>query len=363
MAIVDTQGLLIIPGTLHLGAAAPAFSAIGTMNDSNDKAAYIVQVPKTGTLDWFECRQLGNSNAPDNGLRFSFQNLTTGGVPDATQDQYRAVTSGFGANAWLVPPGVMTNNGTDGGTKRSVTVGDWIACVVEFESFVAGDSITMSGLNVSTGASGAATHTAHQYIADFETAWTRQLGTGPIALKYNDSTYGVLPLAWAPILTVNANAFGSGSSPAYRGMRFRLPFNAQVTGAWVRMVPSADCTLTLYDNSDNVLASVTIDGDHDPATAGQNTYLWFNAKVSLTKNTTYRLILQATEVTSITLYDFDISAAALMAAVPGGVQWYSSTGSPGAWVDVTTNRPLMGLLIDGVDDGSGAGGANVPFFG
>lgn len=363
MAIVDSVGPIRFPDGPTYGAGTPAFTSTGTINDANDKVAFIIQVPKTGTLDWFECRQLANTDAPDNGLRFSFQNIgAASGDPDGTQDQYRDVVAGFGANTWLVPPGVMTDDGTNGGVKRSVTAGDWIACVVEYVTFVAGDSVTFSQNSVGTGQSNA--WSTSQYLAQFETAWNKDFRCAPLALKYSDSTYGVLPLAWAPILTYNATTFNNVSASPSRGIRFQLPFAARVGGAWLRALINADCTFNLYSNADTLLASVTIDGNANAGgTSMSDNMYWFTAAVDLTANTTYRLVLTATSGSNLMIGDADLNAAALMACLPGGAQIYTTHGTTGAWSDVTTNRTLMGLVLTGLDDGSGGGGGSHPFFG
>lgn len=365
MSLVDVPGGILFPSPIPLSAGLPALAAMSTVNDANDKIAYIIQVPKSGTLDWFECQQFANTNNPDNGLRFSFQSLSaTTGAPGGVQDQFRTLTSGFGNRAWLVPPGVMTNDGTNGGTKRTVTVGDWIACVVEFESFTAGDSVSFAELNLSTGASGAASPTVNQYVSVFETAWINAIGAGPIALKYSDGTYGVLPLWWSPMLTINSTGFNSGSSPANRGIRFKNAFPCRVAGMWVRFsAGDANYNVTLYDNADNILSQTLIDGNFDVSAGGNNTLIYFDTKVDLAANTIYRLIISPTAASpNVTLYDFDVSVAALMAAVQGGVEWYSSNGTTGAWVDSTANRAFMGLIIDAISDGIGGGSGGV-FFG
>lgn len=131
---------------------------------AGEKVAIVFRAPKTGTLDRAEFKLDAVTQAPVSGLRVSFQDVgAADGNPDGTQDQFRTVPQGsISAGAWVVP-GLMTSDGTDGGTKRSVTKGDLIAFVVEFDSFAAGDSLEVrcmgQGANFNT--------TGQPYVSHF----------------------------------------------------------------------------------------------------------------------------------------------------------------------------------------------------
>lgn len=348
MAVVEFASPVLVPPPLSPAVAAPAFASIGSMTAGTHKTAYIIRAPKAGTLDWFEARQHANTNNPDNGLRFSFQGVSLAtGDPDGTQDEYRAVTAGFAAGAWLVPPGVMTSDGTDTGTKRTVTRGELLACVVEYENFVAGDSVQMSAISAVNSSSSHGLNA--QYVDFFGAAWTKAADYAPIALKYNDSTYGIVHPAY-PITVVNTRTFGSGSSPNHRGIYFQVPVAWRVIGAWVRIDMDGDADVILYNSSDTVLASASHDLNVRQNTAGNTTYFWFDAAVTLAISTNYRLIVKPTTATNVSIYDYDVSTAALRAALPFGTYRQSSTGAPGGWTELDTNYgPEMGLIIDGTD--------------
>ena len=133
-------GLWGLPWSLYGSGSGLTFS-VSLLNSANEKWAAIIRAPRTGTLDKFECR-IGTSLAtfPGNGLRLSFQDvdLSTGN-PDGSVDEFRVVSVSPGVNGW-VTPGLMTDDGTDTGVKRSVTAGDYLACVVDFNpTYTTGD--------------------------------------------------------------------------------------------------------------------------------------------------------------------------------------------------------------------------------
>lgn len=355
MAIQTIPGGLWIPGgAAPYQQALPTFIASGSMTTANTRFAMIFQVPKTGTLDWFEHRQGANLNAPDNGLRFSFQDVNSVGAPDNTEDQFAVLTAGFGAGAWLVPPGYMGSTGTGTGTKRSVTRGDWLACVIRFENFVAGDSVTMSIIEV--GSTQVVTPSQQWKYTTFSTnagvAYTKNTASGVcIALKYSDGTYAQIGLPDGPLLATTLRTFNSGSTPDERGLLFQIPFPARLSGAWIRMDIDNPVSVVLYDAADNVLATASYIVGQRPLDSGLNGLVVFPNTVNLAPNVDYRLTALPTTASSIAIYDFDVANSALLAALDGGSTWMSTNRTnAGAWTNVNTNRPFMGIVLDGFDD-------------
>ncbi len=346
MAIVSEGGVLWIPRPEAISLATPVFD-LHTMNASGEKFACIIRAPKAGTLDWFEYRMGTVVNAPDNGLRFSFQtvDLTTG-FPDGTQDQFRDVTSGISSGAWMVPPGVMTDDGTGGGVKRTVTQDELFACVIDFVTFVAADDVRISSLDLSgTG------HTATEgYCALNSGTWGKLFDAGNLALKYSDGTYGILDTPWYPMSAITARTFNSGSTPDERGLRFQVRSKRRLRRAWFRIDLDANADVVVYNAADGVLSTSSLDSDVRPGTSACHHIASFPDAPTLEANTTYRVVVKPTSGSDIVVYDFDVNAAALMAAVEGGAEWYSTTRTNGgAWTDTNTNRMFCGLGFDGLD--------------
>lgn len=349
MSIVAFSGFTFAP-PVDVSSGVPTISTI-ILNGAADKCAVVFQVPKTGTLDWFEFLLAAVTNNPDNGLRLSFQTVDVAtGLPDGTQDQFFDATGALSAG-WFVPSQVLTHDGSGGGTKRSVTRGELIACVIEFVSFVASDQ-------VSVGLVGRARALNQPYVVDGSSGSysIQSLLTPNFVLKYSDGTYGELPWPAMPVSAFNTRTFNSGSTPDERGLLFQVPAPCRVSGAWLRGDFDGDFDLVLYDAADSVVASVSVDKDVRSAANGQSSEHLFSSSVTLTANVNYRLVVKPTSVTNLSFYDSTVPSA-LLGVIAGGSTWMgTSRTDAGAWTDANTIRPWIGPLFDGIDNGAGSGG-------
>lgn len=338
---------------------APSYSASGTLNDSDDSVNIIMQVPKTGTLDWFEFRTFTVTTFPGNGLRLSFQDVNTAfWYPDGTVDQYRTITVNPGANAWAVPPGVMTNDGTNGGSKRSVNAGDYLACVIDFlPTFTTGNlSVAHIGHNSAVGG-------LLPYINFFESSQVINGGQSPnIALKYDDGTYAYCPgiVAYSGL---NTHTYNSSSTPDEHGMYFELPLPMTVAGVMIRLDLDGPCDIVLYDPDSSVLASVHLYDPPRASAAASTLFVPFDDSIDLDADTGYRVAVKPTSTTNLSLFSFDTASTDILAALPGGTRFYTTTRADGgSWSQTNTRRPFIALHVTHVnptvtvDEGSGAAG-------
>jgi len=323
------------------------------------KCMAVLVVPKSGTLDQVEVWIDTVSTAQ--AIKVSFQDVSlTDGNPDGGVDQFRVVPTGSVVAGWLVP-GLITSDGTNTGTKRTVTVGDLLAVVIEFDSTV-GDLrfatlIRNSGANLWNG--------GYSYAGTNNgTTWTKQAGVAlQVGLKYSDGTYAyVSPASWPRAAAINtARTFNSGSTPNERGLYFQLPMSVACSGVWFESTRGGDCQVTLYDSDGTtVLASATLDKDVNEAAASLTVTIvpWATGPITLLANTNYRLAVKPTTVTNLDVYDMPVNSNALMAAMPGGANFYLTTRTgAGAWTQTNTLKPLMGLVLAGVDTGGVGGGA------
>lgn len=334
-----------------------------TLNASGDRVGMVFQCPKAGTLDKAEFRFSTVTNNPDNGMRISFQTIdATTGFPDTVVDQFRDITGSISAG-WAVP-GLMTDDGTDTGVKRTVTAGEWIGVVVDFVNFVASDSI---GVAVWTAAT---THEVMScYIADGSTgSYLKSSTQVPICvLKYDDGSYAI-PVTGSiggfPITSFDTTSYGTGSTPDEYAVRFQMPFACRVVGAWARLDANDDLDLVLY-NGTTAERTASVDKDILRSTTPGVITAMFSSSYDISANTTYRMSIKPTTATTIQICRFTNTTAAVLAAIPGGSEWYESTRvDAGAWSDVTTSQPWGGIIIDGIDVGSGSGsGGSFTFIG
>ncbi len=323
-------------------AAAPAFSSPITIDVNVEAAGFVFRIPKTGTLDMVEFRFNNMSNVPDNGVKVSFQDLSAG-EPDGGADQYRVIPSGSLAAGWATP-GLMTSDGTDTGTKRSVTVGDYLAVVIENNSFTAGDSFQVSALNMSSVAQQLTRAQHYCTSRNSGGTWTDNALVPCMALKYSDGTYAFVAPMWYPISALTTATFNNGSSPDERGLVFSVPVSMELTGAWMLGGVGAAGDLVLYDSGGNAIATVSFQTQN----SGQG-YLIPLPPTTLVANSTYRLVLKPTSGSNVTLYDFTVPGNSYLAAVEGGINWYyTQRTDAGAWTDTNTRRPWMGLQFDAI---------------
>lgn len=359
MAITETP-VHFVPTYLE-GPLATTFGYSGLlMNASGDRVAFVVECPKDGTLDKFEFMTGSVTNNPDNGIRLSFQDLDAAtGFADGTQDQYRDITGALSADTWQVP-GLMTSDGTDTGTKRTVASGEMLACVVDFVSFVAGDSFNVNAfISATNNVAG-----GHYVLNGTTGTYTKGTSLLPlIALKYNDGTYAKFHLPIGPWSALTNTVYNSGSTPDEYAMRFQMPIQCQAIGMWIRADIDNDVEAVLYDSGSTAQRTVALDKDNQSVAAGQVRLYYFDA-ITIAANTTYRIALKPTTVSNVTLMRCTIPSNAYLEALPTGAQWYeSSRTDAGAWTDTDTNIPMMGLIINGYEATAGGSGGSFTFVG
>ncbi len=351
MAFQLTPGGLWVPPWHVFGPTGVAISFSGhQMDASTEHVAFILKVPKTGTLDQFEFMTGSIATFPGNGLRCSFQDVDlTTGQHDGTVDQHRVIAASPGANTW-VSPGLITSDGTDTGTKRTVTAGEYLACVIDFNP-----TYTTGSVFINTAGSG-----GHSYATPYSVAnGVKQSSTNIplLALKYNDGSYvpiqGVYPFA-----THSSDVYNNGSTPDECGLIFRFPVAVKVGGCWLRADMDGDSDIVLYDSDGTTpLSTVSTDLNVRGNTTATICFLPFASEVQLAANTDYRLVLKPTTATSGSLFWFAVNSTAHLAMVAGSAFHWTERTDAGAWSQTTTRMPWIGLMVTAIDDaGGGAGG-------
>lgn len=347
MAIEQVPGGLWIPTPIPWGAANPSFTSM-LINASAEKAAFIIQVPKSGTLNYFEFLTGTVSQSPANGLKLSFQDVDLAtGDPDGTADQYRVLAHPISANTWQLPPGALTSDGTDSGTKRTVTRGELLACVVEFESFAVSDSVNVRTLNLAANAFMGNT----PYPTHFTAAWAKLNDGAVMALVYDDNSYpailGVYPFAQIQSYTYNVD---TGGADEY-GLAFSMPSDVRVGAFYVRANIAGNADLVLYDKDlSTVLETMSIDANVRVQAATQYHLARCSTDRLLYANETYILSLKPTTTTDVTLYTGSPDSDVISTALDGGNTWgIANRLNGGTWTYTKIERPFMGIVVTGID--------------
>jgi len=361
MAFQAFKGGLLLPHQPRVGNT--AVSSI--LNGATDKWACVFRVPKSGTLDQFEFR--GEKIVLDgaSAVRLSFQNVNPAdGLPDGVQDEFVDMATGdFVAGEWQRPPTVITDDGTVGGVKRSVTQGDLLSAVIEFQTFTALDDIRIKTLDAQTPK---VEHVFPYFAADAGAGYVKGTRQPVLALKYSDGSFAELAPNIIPSVATAGISYNSGSSPDEIGIRFRVPFPIKVKGGWVLLdsfTGGALTDLVLYDSDGaTVLATVNMDPDVSANNGVGVQFHYFNSEITLLANTYYRFVCKPTTTNGIILVQWTADVAALLDTLPGGQDFHRTHRTDGgAWSNDPVNRPLLGVYATAFDSGA-AGGIGSDFF-
>ncbi len=191
------------------------------------------------------------------------------------------------------------------------------------------------------------------YCATYDgAAWTKRT-TGPaVFFRYSDGSYGKsfdLPHGSHDYATTH-----SGSTLNERGAVFQLPTSVRTVGAeWLGSDRDGDAVVTLYSESDQVLAQAAMPG---ALLSGQNVrrthrVMW-DSPVTVRANTTYRLTIRPTTTTPVVYFVAGVPSNEAMDQLPGGRLWYGTLRTfGGAWTDLPKTRYTLGLVLDGVAGG------------
>jgi len=324
------------------GANTPSTFGSYTLNASGEKCAIILRAPKTGNI-----RKVG----------FRYTTLTT---PTDTEHRIETVSAQF-------PSGTLLGTNTTG----TIASGTLSAGAMNMVTLTADAAVTANDLIALVCApSGSPNIVVARTFVAFDNlpysvhydagAWAvTSNGALIAAVEYSDGTYAYTP-TMCPVSGTNAHTYNSSSTPDEIGAKFRLPISMRVSGAWLAIDLDNDCTVVLYE-SDGVtplLTSSTITNAGRGNTAGRAGYsVYFSSSATLQANTYYYLSVKP-GASNISLYSWDMLSAAALDQLPGGQDWhYVSAKDPsgtGSWTATTTRYPIMGLLIDGIDDGAAA---------
>ena len=345
MALQDVDGILPLPIWPGNASGAPG-SQSKQINADGEKVAFILRIAKSGTLHLvgFRCGTVPVAET----LKVSFQNVSAGD-PDETIDEFRTVTPI--ADTWILT-GILSDDGTDGGVKRSVTKGDLLAIVIEFDAFSAGNVLIESD-NIDEGPSSFA------YIRQKfpPSTWSDFAFKPNIYLEYSDGS-SAYHNGTAVFNTFTTTTFNSGSTPDERALRFTVPYKCRVSGAWVWMNLTAAADVVLYQGTTAQLTVSLAAGETGDASA-HIFMLDFPGTLVLNTGTVYYIAVKPGG-SNVSVYQANFPAAKYQDSHIGGQALHLATRvDAGAWSPDTAVRPYLGVLFDQFDDGVGAGGGEV----
>jgi hypothetical protein len=348
MAFTLLQGNATVGISTPQDGAAPTLGTFAAVTTAATFVGTVIRAPRDGTLHSFEFMMSTAAQVPTNGLTLSFQGIDVNGNPDNTDDEFRVVAAGsIGASTWIIPPGPITSDGTDTGTKRTVVASEPIACVMKFTSFVAGDSIApMSIIGSNAG------QPWHRSTNSGGT-WSR-VGTAlSMILRYTDGYEFIHPYIF-PVTSVTTQAFDSGTTPDEVGMSFTLPYDFEFAGIELPMVCVSATqvnTVRLYSHDDTILDSTTYyHGQFASANTFANVFIPFDRFSPCTANAVHRVTIRPSSTNDVTLYNYNVPSQDYLNAFGGGItHFHTQRTDDGAWTDTEEKRPVMKLYISRLD--------------
>jgi hypothetical protein len=298
-------------------------------------------------------------NTNGSNIRVSLQNLNTAATPtqpDGTQDQFRDhLINTISSNTWFTT-GLVTNDGTNGGIKRTVNHGDFLAVVIEFQSFVAGDILRAQG-------SGTAAHIFGPVAALFAAAaWTIPSVLPNVLFTNSDGSLGCFHNA--PPRTAQTNVpYNNGTTPDEYGVRFTAPFDMKVDGiSFYTFMPNstADFELVLYQDT-TVIDTIVVPAEISSTTGtARISELSFATKRTLVKDVQYIISMKPTTANDVSTFFYNVAAASHIGLWAGGVGTELVVRTDlGAWaVDGTPTRRWyhLGVMITDIDIPTAGGG-------
>jgi hypothetical protein len=344
----------------------PGFDTSLLLDASTEKAAFVGQVwhpsTKTGTINIRKVHfRLGavTFNAASV-FRVSLQNVSaTAGPPyqpDGSQDQTADMTS-LSANAMNATGNLSADRAVD---LSADSLGDansrWLAVVFEYQTFTAADSVVVNSWN--PGIRADANLGGHSLLNTGSWAMPALSIIGNVVLECDDGTFAFLD---------NTGCFSAASSASVSstaairraGVKFQVPVETKIEGfGLMGLFPNgSDGRLVLYDSDGSTeLASVDVDNDAVSIAAQARAVRAMFAPVTLSAATNYRIAYVGGTATASTIYNVDVGAAGHMDGLMLGQNAHWTQHDGASWTDTTTRRPVFGLKLSAVHDGTGGGG-------
>jgi hypothetical protein len=353
MALATAGRILYPDPTLQFALRAISSSSDFQINGTGHRYGWVFQVPQSGTITKAGIRIHTCASAVTS--RLGLYTVDSSGNPTST-------LYGSG-NYGTFTPSANTYSEVTLGTAATATAGDFVALVVEFDS-TAGDMFV-------SGANGTYTLHAIGYSAKNSGSWAKSTTGAPImAHVYYSDSGGIWPyigcgpftgVAATATFNLNTSLDTSGHNADEHALKITVPFKCRVAGIWHNFAAAsgADHEAILYSGT-TAQQTLALDGDFAASTSinGVRSCLFATGQ-SVDAGATVRAAIRATTATNLTYRRMPLFAAGSEQSlgIPQGTCLsYRSDAGSNAWNDSTTNLPMIGLIIDQLDDGAGGSG-------
>lgn len=192
-------------------------------------------------------------------------------------------------------------------------------------------------------------------------SWTKVLASPSLALNIGGWKLPVGCTALPSYATLTADNPGT---PEQYGNIVNEPYKRRAMGAFAYLIGGAANAFhfKLYSDPLGTPTEIATTAEHDAdlgtsAASARQTALRFASPVVLEPNTNYGLVISPNvSGTNVTIYYFTILHSSLSALWPMGANsYYCSRTDTGAFATDNTRFTMIGLILDQLDDGVGAG--------
>lgn len=355
MALITPPGGLFMQGLMNFDPNAPLMDTslrIIAGTGSQSRLMVGLPVPRTGTLD--RIKLVPSTVTALQPVRISFQNIPNGGqFADNVIDQFRDHVAGdFTANT-LFTSGLITSDGTDGGAKRSVVVGENLAIVFQWVS-TTGTQLSIQGR---TNTSAPQWASFPYYAANWGTVnWLGSINAQPgIILVYEDGVEIPAHAWWWPSIGTGTVSLTTSSSPDEAGLYFTPRFSGTVhqVRLWRATEGSpANREVSIY-NGNTLLSRVTLPSTDVLSVAGTRTAYptFFPTSVPITRGQVHRVTVRwASGAGTTVVLPWTGQDAAMRARGPFGTDgcWTERTDE-GAWTENAARMPNLLIGFDALE--------------
>jgi hypothetical protein len=325
--------------------------------------AFTFIAPVSGILDSFEFYADFGAADPTTTLAVAFASLDSDDLPNSPAE-FRVITVGDFGSSWI-SPGLITDDGTDTGVKRTVTRGEKLACVISFDGSNPGDLIKFGSIQI---LDDTFRRSLGGWMSFVSGSWDRSTTQGIICatLKYDASIqYPNMP----ELIPINGfgggGGFHSGTTPDEIGLEFAFPTPVRIGGASMclsTLVDGAAFDCVVYDQNSDVIETVPMVLHTDLFSASGYSY-WtvrFSQDILVPGNEPYKITVKPSSTDTIKLLELSFSDSVILSDNYG----YRDTGSnEHLWTHVERTDggewsypillPLISLNITGVDMDTG----------
>lgn len=345
MTLITLQSPIVWPGIVNHTVTAPGLSNAVTLTTAGHYLAFITSAKEDMSITHVGFRAGTSAGSPT--IEVRIETLDASGMPSGTL--WATDTNGT--------TGTVTSNTSvlQALTATATITKGQVFCVKV--AFATGTSQILQYVGFGTAvASGSA---LPYQVANTGTP-TKSLFSGAslcFALGSSSTTFYQVPGLF-PASAVGTATFNNTNS-AQRGLRFTPPMDCRAIGIrWYNSNSSGNYNIALYNDAGTELSSssTAFDGDHSALLNQGTMAAYFDSTVTLSAGTTYRIAVEPTSATNCSVLPFTLPSTDYRSATPAGTMAHYTTFASGSWTDTATDQlPLMDLIIDQIDDGTGSG--------